>query len=176
MLVLKSFAQKIKHIMAKIYISVGSNIESEKNIRAGINQLRTFFSDLTLSSVFLSEAIGFNGGNFYNLVAGAETTVSIEEVSAVLREIEVVNGRKPDAVKFSSRTLDLDLLLYDRVICQEPVRLPRSEITFNAFVLWPLAEIAPDFIHPEVNESIQSLWNNYDKSAQILRPIEFNWN
>ena len=161
--------------MAKIYISVGSNIDPEKNIREGIKQLSCLFSCLTISSVYLSEAIGFNGGDFYNLVVGAETSASITEVSSTLREIEFANGRQPDAVKFSSRTLDLDLLLYDDVICQEPVRLPRSEITFNAFVLWPLAEIAPNVVHPEAGQTIQMLWNKYDKSAQVLRPIDFNW-
>ncbi len=161
--------------MAKIYISIGSNIEPEKNIREGVEQLRCLFSKVTLSSVFLSEAVGFTGNDFYNLVLGAETSASVAEVSKALREIEVANGRELDAVKFSSRTLDLDLLLYDDVICQEPVRLPRSEITFNAFVLWPLAEVAPNFIHPEVGESMKALWDKYDKSAQMLRPVEFTW-
>ncbi|RYV01066.1 2-amino-4-hydroxy-6-hydroxymethyldihydropteridine diphosphokinase [Shewanella sp. OPT22] len=161
--------------MAKIYISVGSNIEPESNIRQGVQQLQALFEELEISSIYLSEAIGFDGGDFYNFVIGAETSASIADVSLALREVEIANGRLPNAVKFSSRTLDLDLLLYDDVICQEPVRLPRSEIAFNAFVLWPLAEIAPDVIHPELNESMLSLWNKYDKSAQVLRPITFNW-
>ena len=161
--------------MAKIYISIGSNIEPEQNIRQGTKQLCCLFSNITVSSVYQSEAIGFNGSDFYNLVVAAETSLSISEVNATLKDIEFANGRKPSAIKFSSRTLDLDLLLYDDVICQEPIRLPRSEITFNAFVLWPLAEIAPELIHPEVGETMQSMWNKYDKSAQVLRPIDFQW-
>ena len=161
--------------MAKIYISVGSNIEPEKYIRRGVKQLTDLLSDITVSRVFLSEAIGFAGGDFYNLVVGGQTSLSILEVNLALKAIETANGRPNDAVKFSSRTLDLDLLLYDDEVCQLPVRLPRPEITFNAFVLWPLAEVAPDLIHPELDVSIWTLWQQYDKSAQALRPISFEW-
>ncbi len=161
--------------MARIYISVGSNIEPEKNIREGIKQLYRMFSDITLSSVYLSEAIGFSGDDFYNLVVGAETSSSVSDVRSEFKVIELASGRQPDAAKFSSRSLDLDLLLYDNVICREPVRLPRPEITFNAFVLRPLAEIAPDCVHPEVGETMVSLWRKYDKTSQVLRPIDFEW-
>ncbi|MGB0894737.1 MAG: 2-amino-4-hydroxy-6-hydroxymethyldihydropteridine diphosphokinase [Parashewanella sp.] len=161
--------------MAQIYISVGSNIEPEKYTRIAAEQLQAVFGELTLSSVYLSEAVGFNGNDFLNLVVGAQTDLSIDEVVAVFKRIEVDNGRKPTAIKFSARTLDLDLLLYDDVVCQSPVRLPRAEITFNAFVLWPLAEIAPDLMHPEVNKSYQQLWRDYDKTSQTLKPIDFKW-
>ncbi|RLV61743.1 2-amino-4-hydroxy-6-hydroxymethyldihydropteridine diphosphokinase [Parashewanella curva] len=161
--------------MAKVYISVGSNIEPEKHFRLGLQALSNHFKALNLSSVYLSEAVGFDGGDFLNMVVGAETERTINEVVDILKAIEFENGRAKDAKKFSSRTLDLDLLLYDDKICQLPVRLPRSEITFNAFVLWPLAEIAPNLVHPELSKTYSVLWQEYDKSSQLLKPIAFDF-
>ncbi|WP_133407734.1 2-amino-4-hydroxy-6-hydroxymethyldihydropteridine diphosphokinase [Parashewanella tropica] len=161
--------------MSQIYISVGSNIEPEKYFRLGLRALKHYFDDFSLSSVYLSEAVGFGGDDFLNMVIGAKTSMTVEEVVSILKQIEYDHGRANDAKKFSSRTLDLDLLLFDDLVCQMPVRLPRSEITFNAFVLWPLAEIAPNLVHPELNKSYSNLWQAYDKSSQCLKPIEFDW-
>jgi 2-amino-4-hydroxy-6-hydroxymethyldihydropteridine diphosphokinase len=74
--------------------------------------------------------------------------------------------------KFSPRTLDLDLLFFDDLVCEKPAQLPRDEITKNAFVLWPLAEIASDFMHPTVNQTIGQIWQNYDKTKQKLWQVE----
>ncbi|MCL1078157.1 2-amino-4-hydroxy-6-hydroxymethyldihydropteridine diphosphokinase [Parashewanella spongiae] len=161
--------------MAQIYISVGSNIEPDKYIRSGTKALETIFGKLILSSIYQSEAVGFEGGDFLNSVVGATTDLSVAEVVEVLKTIEKNNGRKSNAIKFSSRTLDLDLLLYDDQICMHPVQLPRPEITYNAFVLWPMAEIAPELIHPETHQDFQSMWEDYDKASQNLKPIAFKW-
>ena len=161
--------------MAQIYISLGSNIHAAHYIKAGVRALQAEFGELVLSSVFESEAVGFNGSNFLNMVAVANTSLSVTEVVARFKQIERDNGRTLDAKKFSPRTLDLDLLLYDNLVCQQPVELPRAEITVNAFVLWPLAEVAPSLEHPVVNQSYQVLWEAYNKDAQKLWPIEFSW-
>ncbi len=161
--------------MAKIYISLGSNIEPVRYLKAALIDLDYHFDELVLSSVFESEAVGFDGTNFLNMVVAAETELSIEDVVARFKQIEQDHGRVVGAKKFAARTLDLDLLLYDDIVCQKPIVLPRAEILYNAFVLWPLAEIAPELQHPVVLESYQSLWNEYDKSQQKLWPIEFNW-
>lgn len=161
--------------MARIFISIGSNIEPERYFNAGLKALSAHFSNLCLSSVFESEAVGFNGSNFLNMVVAADTELDIAGVVAVFKQIEQDNGRKIGAKKFSPRTLDIDLLLYDDCVVTTPVELPRAEITSNAFVLWPLAEIAPDLSHPLAHQSYQSLWDNYDKSQQKLWPIEFHW-
>ena len=161
--------------MALIFISIGSNIEKERYIRQGVAQLAQAFSGITLSSVYESESVGFDGSNFYNLVCSARTELSVSDVTKILRQIEVDNGRDRSAKKFSSRTLDLDLLLYDNLVIDEPVVLPREEIDKNAFVLWPLAEIAPQLIHPTLNQSYHHLWNDYDKAQQSLWTIPFDW-
>ncbi|MCJ8318416.1 MAG: 2-amino-4-hydroxy-6-hydroxymethyldihydropteridine diphosphokinase [Colwellia sp.] len=161
--------------MAQIYISLGSNVEREHYVNAGLSALAKVYGQLTLSSLFESEAIGFSGAAFYNLVIGITTTHSVEQVAEQLRVIEFAHGRSLDAKKYSPRTLDLDLLLFDDLICQSPAQLPRDEITKNAFVLWPLAEVAPKLMHPILNISYQQLWQNYDKASQHLRKVPLNW-
>lgn len=161
--------------MVQVYLSIGSNIDRESNLRSGLTALAELFDDLTLSSLFESEAVGFDGSPFYNMVVGFQTTQSIEQLSKTLRDIEFKFGRELNAKKFSPRTLDLDILLFGDLVQSKPVQLPRDEITFNAFVLWPLAEIAPNHVHPLLKKTYQSLWGNFDKDTQKLQIIPFNW-
>ncbi|GIU21183.1 MULTISPECIES: 2-amino-4-hydroxy-6-hydroxymethyldihydropteridine diphosphokinase [unclassified Shewanella] len=161
--------------MATIFISLGSNIDPERHLKAALTDLDTHFDSLELSSVFESEAVGFEGTNFLNMVVAAQTQLSISDVVSCFKEIEQSHGRVKGAKKFAPRTLDLDLLLYDDTVSEQPIELPRAEILYNAFVLWPLAEIAPTLNHPVVNQSYQALWNDYDKSQQSLWPVEFSW-
>ncbi|WNO60107.1 2-amino-4-hydroxy-6-hydroxymethyldihydropteridine diphosphokinase [Rheinheimera sp. MMS21-TC3] len=160
--------------MALIYISVGSNMDRDRHIRQGVKALEQHLGALQLSSVYESEAVGFCGDSFYNLVVGANTGLSILECKSLFKQIEDKYGRDRTAERFSGRTLDLDLLTYDDLICQQPVQLPRAEITENAFVLWPLAEIAPQQIHPITKKSYAELWRNYAKQ-QKLWPVPFDW-
>lgn len=160
--------------MAHIFISIGSNINRRFHIQAAVSELKQHFGAVELSSVYESEAVGFDGNAFYNLVAAAQTDLSIAQCVSVFKQIEDSYGRDRSAAKFSGRTLDLDLLTYDDVVCQQPVELPRAEITENAFVLWPLAELAPDVIHPGSGQSYASLWQQYDK-PQKLWPVPFEW-
>ena len=118
--------------------------------------------------------MGFEGDPFYNLVIGLETLQTVAELAEVLRKIEDDYGRRRDTPRFSSRTLDLDLLTYDDVVgVVDGVSLPREEITEHAFVLCPLAEIAGPEIHPVQLKSYADLWRNFDKAAQELRRVDF---
>ena len=160
--------------MAKIYISLGSNIDRDQNTRAGIRALRERFGELELSSVYESEAVGFEGDAFYNMVIACEVDEDVHSVNRALAEIEDAHGRDRSGPRFSSRTLDLDLLLYDDLVLDEKgLRLPREEILKNAFVLWPLAEIAPERIHPVAGKTYAELWAGFDKSKETLSPIEY---
>jgi 2-amino-4-hydroxy-6-hydroxymethyldihydropteridine diphosphokinase len=165
--------------MADIYISLGSNVDREYHVQHALKALaQTFnvaFEQLTLSSLFESDSIGFSGNAFYNMAIGIQTQCSVEQVAIKLRDIEIRYGRALDAKKFSPRTLDLDLLLYDDLIIDAPAQLPRDEINKNAFVLWPLSEIAPLLVHPIIKQDYQTLWQNYDKASQQLKIVNNCW-
>ena len=120
--------------------------------------------------------MGFTGDAFYNMVIACQVNVPVHQANQILRDIEDANGRDRSGPKFSSRTLDLDLLLYDDLVLDENgLKLPRDEILKNAFVLWPLAEIAPDLNHPETGTSYAQLWSSFDKSKESLKAIEFTF-
>jgi len=160
--------------MAHVYISLGSNINREHYVVQGLNALEVEFGKLSLSSLFESESIGFDGAPFYNMVIGIITGQSIDTVTTVLRNIEYTHGRMTNAKKFSPRTLDLDLLLFDDLILSTPAQIPRDEITKNAFVLWPLAELVPDREHPILRLTYQELWQAFNKGSQQLRKVPLN--
>lgn len=161
--------------MATIFISVGSNIERSHNIRSGIQALTACFGELRRSRVFESEALGFSGPPFYNMVVAASTELDPLAVVEQLKRIEREHGRPASSPKFTSRTLDLDLLLYDQLIMNDGVELPRRDISHCAFVLWPLAEIAADTIHPVKGQCYAAMWSAFDKTQQSLHPVSFPW-
>lgn len=162
--------------MAQVFVSIGSNIEQEKHIAACLDALCSHFGELALSSVYESEAVGFGGDNFYNLVAGFECGLGVGELSRLLRDIENDNGRSREGPRFSSRTLDIDILTYGNAVgVVDGVQLPREEILENAFVLLPMAELAPDMIHPVAGKTYRQLWHGYDPHSQKLWIIDFNW-
>ncbi len=162
--------------MTTVYLSIGSNIEREKHLRAGISALKKQFGTLILSSVYESDAVGFDGQPFLNLVASFKTEHPPEKVDALLDIIEKNNGRTREQKKFNPRTLDLDLILYGDYISQDPtLEIPRDEITQYAFVLEPLAEIAGELLHPVLKTSYDQLWQDFDTSNLVQKRIDFNW-
>ena len=161
--------------MVDVALSIGSNISPEINICMAIKSLRSKFSEVLTSSVYESKAVGFEGSNFYNLVALIRVKHKLDELIPILKALEDKQGRDRTSGKFSGRTLDIDILTYgDRVGDYCGITLPRNEITENAFVLLPLSEILPDSIHPLVNKSYAEMWSEYDKDSQILWKIDFD--
>lgn len=162
--------------MTEIYLSLGSNVNRHQHITAALDALSLLLGELRISSVYESKSVGFDGSNFFNLVVGANTALGIAELSEQLKKIEDDNGRKRHGPKFSPRTLDIDILTYgDFVGTDSGVELPRAEITKNAFVLWPLAEIAAESLHPVLRQTYADLWKGYDKLSQSLWTIDFEW-
>ncbi len=147
--------------MARVYISIGSNIEPLHYIRSSIRTLREYYDKLILSSVYETEAVGFEGDNFYNLVVGFDTEVELDQLINHLKQIEDDNNRQRTSERFSARTLDLDILLYDDFIVKD-------EILKYAFVIYPLAEIAPESVHPITKQSYKYLAQTFDSSKQAI--------
>lgn len=159
--------------MARVYLSMGSNIEPLRHIRTGLTHLQRQFGPLILSSVYESQAVGFKGDNFYNLVTGFDTSMTIYQVVDILRHIEQVNGRQRQSKRFSARTLDLDLLLYDDLILKaDNLEVPRDEISQYAFVLLPLAEIAPTARHPLTGQRYTDMVKQFNHPEQSLWRID----
>ncbi|KZN60972.1 hypothetical protein N473_23340 [Pseudoalteromonas luteoviolacea CPMOR-1] len=158
--------------MAEIYISIGSNVDRERHFKNGLTALIEHFPDYQHSNVYESEPVGFNGRNFFNSVFAASTDMSVEAVCKLLKKIERDNGRIHGDKKFSPRTLDLDLLLYDDLVCEQPAQLPRDEITKNAFVLLPLSEVGGHVTLPTTGETISAIWQNYSNPCQKLWKVE----
>lgn len=159
--------------MTRCYVSIGSNIERETAIPSGLKALEQIFGHLIVSSIYETEPVGFTGDPFYNLVAGFDTGFDVKTVANQLRTIEINHGRPPDSKKFSSRKLDLDLILYgDAVINENSIQLPRKDIENYAFVLEPLAEIAPTLLHPELKISYAELWEMMPKTGIPQRKLD----
>lgn len=161
--------------MARVLLSLGSNINREQNISGGLQALRAHFTDVQCSPVYESESVGFEGDAFYNLVALIHTDKTVAELLTLLHDIEDRYGRVRGGERFSSRTLDIDILTYDQQTgVVDGVRLPRDEILKNAFVLLPMADLVPDELHPSENKSYRELWQMFDKNKQKLWQVEFN--
>lgn len=144
--------------MTACYVSVGSNIDKEKNIEVALCSLRETFGKLTISPIYETTAMGFDGDDFLNLVVSFETNLSAHAIFETLREMEFKQGRLPNSQKFSPRYLDLDLLLYgDAIIDDGILKLPRADIEKYHFVLQPLADIAPDLVHPVLKKSYREM-------------------
>jgi len=158
------------------YISIGSNINKDEHIPASLRALEQAFGELTVSSIYESEPVGFTGDVFYNLVVGFDSDLEVKAVAKQLRQIELDNGRTPDSRKFAARTLDLDLILYgDLIVNDGRLRIPRDEIEHYAFVLEPLAEIAPTLKHPISHLSYAELWDRFDKTGLKQKRVIPSW-
>ena len=153
-------------MLHRIYISIGSNIEPAQNVQLAVKALREVFGDLDISPVYESVAVGFEGDNFYNLVVAATTDMGVGTVNQSLHDIEDRYGRVRNGPRFSSRSIDLDLLLYDELSGEyDGVLLPRGEIPHHAHVLCPLADLIPQAVHPLLKQTYQQLWQKFTMPA-----------
>jgi 2-amino-4-hydroxy-6-hydroxymethyldihydropteridine diphosphokinase len=159
--------------MAQVYVSIGSNIERERNIESALQALAAAYGELRQSSVYESAAVGFDSAPFYNLVVAFQTEASPQSVQETLHRIENDQGRSRTAA-LAARTLDLDLLLYDDLVIQAgKLILPRSDIDHYAFVLGPLAEIAGEQRHPVTGIRYADMWSAFDTAGQELQRVDW---
>ena len=142
-----------------IFIAMGANVgEPYQNIIGAMRAIGSFATVTSFSSVYVTRPVGLQDQpNFHNMVVGVETPLGPHELLSALLTIEESMGRVREK-KDGPRTIDLDLLFYDDLMLNEQgICLPHPRLHKRDFVLLPLAEIAPEFIHPKLNQSIESL-------------------
>ena len=157
--------------MPTVYLGLGSNIDPQANLKRALDALRQRFGELRQSSVYRSKAFGFDGDDFLNLVVRLETDLAPVDIHAEVEHIHGAAGRKRNSRGYSSRTLDIDLLLYDDLVIDDPpVRVPRPDVLQFSFVLGPLAEIAADYRHPLTKQRLRTHWEHFDLSSHPILP------
>jgi 2-amino-4-hydroxy-6-hydroxymethyldihydropteridine diphosphokinase len=158
--------------MATIYLGLGSNIEPEKHLGFAVRKLRERYGEIEASAVYRSAAVGFAGDDFLNLVVRLQSDESAAEICDEIERLHALSGRVRGGEKWASRPLDIDLLLYDDLIDdQPPVKVPRSDILDYSFVLRPMAELAPDLVHPATGETMLAHWQGFDQESQPLELV-----
>jgi 2-amino-4-hydroxy-6-hydroxymethyldihydropteridine diphosphokinase len=155
-----------------VYVAAGSNVEPERNLRQALGLLRASFPGLSASRAYRNRAVGFSGADFLNLVVGFSTDLPLAAVLERLHEIETLCGRPRAAPKYAPRAMDLDVLLYGDAVGEFPgAILPRPDLVRRAYMLGPLAELAPDLVHPTLKRRIGELWSEFDRADQALVPV-----
>jgi len=159
--------------MPTVYLGLGSNVNAVTNIRLGVTELRRCFGDLVVSPVYCSAPLGFDGDDFLNLVVALRTELEPRQLIERIDAVHTLAGRVRGPDKFTSRPLDIDLLLYDDLVDPEPpLRLPRRDVLEYSFVLCPLADIAPDLVHPQTGKSIAEHWREFDAARHPLTRVD----
>ena len=143
--------------MIQAYISIGSNIDAKKNIAKVKKELNQLFT-CTFSDNFYTQAEGFEGKDFINLVAGFETSLDAFRLTQTLKTLEKKIGRESNQKGMHDRVMDLDLILFGNLIMQDQgITLPSKDIEEYLFVLEPLAQIAKEKLHPVFNISFEEM-------------------
>jgi 2-amino-4-hydroxy-6-hydroxymethyldihydropteridine diphosphokinase len=157
----------------RVHVAAGSNLEPEKNLARACEAIRHAWPDAVFSRAYRNVAVGFDGPDFINLVVGFSTSQPLDAVIARLHAIETQCGRPRFAPKWASRTMDLDVLLYgDRVEKTAEYTLPRPDLLKRPYMLGPMAEIAPDVVHPTAQKTMAQLWSEFDRDGHALDPVE----
>lgn len=162
--------------MSRVYLSLGSNIDREHNLASGLSALARELGPLTLSPVYESQAVGFDGPTFLNLVVAFDSDWPVGRLAQFFHQVEADHGRVRGKKKLASRTLDIDILTHGSLTgLVDGVSLPRGEILKYAFVLQPLCDLAGDELHPQLGKPYRELLAQADFSAQPLWQVDFHW-
>ena len=148
----------------RAWLSLGSNLEPEKHLRAALVELRGRYGAIVVSPTYRTRAVGFEGPDFLNLAVGIDTDETPAALDEWLHAFEARHGRVRGGPRFSSRTLDADIVLFgDRIVLGPGhLEVPRRELVAHAFVLKPMADVAPDVVHPQLGKTLAELWYEFD--------------
>ncbi len=159
--------------MSEVYVAAGSNVDPERHLRIAAKEIARVFPGARFSGAYRNAAVGFEGEDFINFVVGFSTELPVEAVVAELQRIEGLCGRTRDAPKWAPRSMDLDILVFGDRVCDLPgLVLPRPDLLKRPYMLGPMAELAPDFLHPTRLSTMAQLWENFDRAAHLMVRVE----
>jgi 2-amino-4-hydroxy-6-hydroxymethyldihydropteridine diphosphokinase len=157
--------------MPRVFVAAGSNVEPERHLARAAELLGDEFGEVRCSPWYRNRAVGFEGADFINFVVGFDTELPVTDVVTRLRAIETACGRPRDAPKWAPRTIDLDILLYGELVSAASPTLPRPDLLRRAYMLGPLADLAPEVMHPTAGLTIAQLWSQFDRAAHPLERV-----
>ena len=162
----KKSSSKFRAASCKAYLSLGSNIRPEENLRKAVAALRARFGEVVVSPVYRTPAVGFRGPDFLNAIAVIDSDIHPFALNDWLHALEVAQGRDRRDASYSDRTLDIDIIYFGDLVLEGPddFQLPRPEL-HRAFVLKPLADVAPEFVDPVRNMTLAKLWAAHPEAA-----------
>ncbi len=156
-------------------MAAGSNVEPVAHLQRALAMLRARYPGLRRSRAWRNPAVGFEGDDFVNLVVSFPTDESPQRVLERLHEVEAACGRARAAPRWAPRRMDLDVLLYgDRVSDEPGLTLPRPDLVRRAYVLGPMAELAPELRHPTLGLTMRELWARFDSAAHPMREVDLD--
>jgi 2-amino-4-hydroxy-6-hydroxymethyldihydropteridine diphosphokinase len=155
--------------MKKVFLGIGTNLGNrESNLKEAVARIEEYIGKVTRSSsVYETEPWGFQAEDeFLNMVVKVETKLTPSGLLGRILMIESLLGRVRSEKQYSSRVIDIDILLYeDLVIDEENLKIPHPLLHERKFVLVPLCEIEPELVHPVLNKSVATLLEScLDKS------------
>ena len=161
--------------MTEVFVAAGSNVEPVNNLRRALSELARVFSSLRVSPAYRNKAVGFEGEDFINLVVGFETDDDVHRVREQLQHIESLCGRPREAPKWAPRSMDLDILLFGAEISNEPgLILPRPDLVKRPYMLKPMVDLAPDFMHPTQHRTMRALWDDFEGKDHEMTVVELS--
>ena len=158
--------------MSRAYLSLGSNLQPVHHLSRAVEELRARFGAMELSPVYRTRAVGFDGNDFLNAAAVIQTDLDPVALHDWLHALEDAHQRDRSGPRYGDRTLDIDIVLFDNLVFIGPanLRIPRPDLE-HAFVLRPLADIAPELVVPGDGRTLAELWKVHPERDMVLDTV-----